>query len=166
MIGFLKKVGKGLGYVLFVPFYLVLVVVIGVIGIVILLTLFFKAVYLFFSGRSLRDSLPEDKKAQEILAKSKAGSEQNLTSASTPIEESKEPSIYDNKIIEEVAFDEPLKEEADTSEIIEEDTQPNIVEEDVKIEDVSFEEYTPLTNEENKRAFFTKTTPEDKEEDE
>ena len=62
----LKTVGKGILYILGLPFFLVTLVGVGIAGIFVLIFMFFKSIVLFFTGRSLDDELPEDKKARLI----------------------------------------------------------------------------------------------------
>jgi len=67
MAEFFKRFGKGILYVLFTPVFLLVLALFGVAGILMFIFLFFKSIFLFFSGRSLKDDLPEDKKAKEII---------------------------------------------------------------------------------------------------
>ena len=67
MAGFFKGFGKGILYLFVLPFLLVFLVFYGIYGLGVFLVMFVKSVILFFTGRSLDDDLPEDKKAKEIL---------------------------------------------------------------------------------------------------
>ena len=62
----LKAVGRGILYVIGLPFFLIVLVGVGTFGLFMLFFLFFKSIFLFFTGRSLDDDLPEDVKANEI----------------------------------------------------------------------------------------------------
>ncbi len=66
MMSVLKNVGKGILYIIGLPFFLLILVLTGVAGIFVLIFMFFKSLILFFTGRSLDDELPEDKKARLI----------------------------------------------------------------------------------------------------
>lgn len=62
-----KSVGKGLLYLLVLPFFLLVITGYAVAGLLVFIYLFFKSIILFFSGRSLNIELPEDKRAKEII---------------------------------------------------------------------------------------------------
>ena len=66
MLNFFKSFGKGILYVLVLPFLLVGLALYGVVAIFIFIFLAIKGLVLFFTGRSLDDELPEDKKARLI----------------------------------------------------------------------------------------------------
>ena len=66
MMSVLKTVGKGILYILGLPFFLLALVGMGIVGIFGLIFMFFKSIILFFTGRSLDDALPEDKLAKQI----------------------------------------------------------------------------------------------------
>ena len=66
MMSVLKNVGKGILYIIGLPFFLLILVLTGVAGIFVLIFMFFKSIILFFTGRSLDDELPEDRKARQI----------------------------------------------------------------------------------------------------
>ncbi len=68
MGNFFKSFGKGVLYLLVLPFMLVVLAIYAVVGLFVFIILGFKSIILFFTGRSLYDDLPEDKKAKEILA--------------------------------------------------------------------------------------------------
>lgn len=61
-----KSIGKGILYILIAPFYVLGLLLIAIAGLFGLLYLFIKSIVLFFTGRSLRDDLPEDRKAKAI----------------------------------------------------------------------------------------------------
>ena len=69
MILFFKNFGKGVLYVLVLPFLLVGMAVYGVVALFIFLFMSVKALILFFTGRSLFDDLPEDKEAKKRIAR-------------------------------------------------------------------------------------------------
>ena len=63
-----KSFGKGILYLLVLPFLLIILAIYAVVGLVVFIILGIKGLVLFFTGRSLFDDLPEDKKAKEIIA--------------------------------------------------------------------------------------------------
>ena len=67
MANFFKSFGKGILYVLVLPFLLVILALYGVVGIIAFLIMTFKGLILFFTGRSIFGPLPEDVKAQQII---------------------------------------------------------------------------------------------------
>lgn len=68
MLTFFKNFGKGILYVLVLPFLLVGLAIYGVVAIFIFLFLAVKGLILFFTGRSLYEDLPEDKEAKRRIA--------------------------------------------------------------------------------------------------
>lgn len=97
MISFFKSLGKGILYVVGLPFLLAFVALYAVFSFFIITFMFFKAVVLFFMGRSLFDELDEDKKAKEVLANI-ANRNQPQTVAYTnnqaPIQNYQQPNNY------------------------------------------------------------------------
>ena len=185
MIKFFKKIGKGIGYIFLVPFYLVVLTIFAVVGLFILLYLIVKGIFLFFTGRSLRDELPEDRTAQEILERAKGTATPTATTETVQtIETSHEEEIqqqeeYPTEEIEEIAFEheqEPVEEDVEEIEAeetpviepVEEEKEPS--EELVIEQEEEIQQYTPLTNSENANTFFKPKTTEinilDEEDDE
>lgn len=76
MISFFKNFGKGVLYVLVLPFLLVGMALYGVVALFIFIFLAFKGLILFFTGRSLYEDLPEDIEAKKRLGATAPGSEQ------------------------------------------------------------------------------------------
>lgn len=108
MATLLKKIGRGLLYLIIGPLFLLAVCFVGVIGIFGLIYLFFKSIYLFFTGRSLYDDLPEDKLAKAIKdGKNKPNKEQVIIQ---DIQESKPLVEHNNNdiTIEEAVFGHPI----------------------------------------------------------
>lgn len=67
MVSFFKSLGRGILYVIGLPFIIAYVAIYAVIAFFIIAFMFFKATILFFRGKSLFDDLEEDKKAKVIL---------------------------------------------------------------------------------------------------
>lgn len=78
MLSFLKGVLKGLLYVLFFPIGLIGIALYAVFGVGVFIYRFIKLIYLFFTGRNLKNELKEDEEVRKILE------------ANKPEEESKE----------------------------------------------------------------------------
>ena len=147
MLNFFKSFGKGILYVLVLPFLLVGLALYGVVAIFIFIFLAIKGLVLFFTGRSLYEDLPEDKEAKRRIAIANGGvvDEENVSKPEKedeePIQEEKEDNIDNDpfymphylreetpvKEKEEPVFEEPQEEEKPLFE--EPDAQP---EEDVE----------------------------------
>ena len=68
MLNLFKNFGKGILYVLVLPFLLVGLAIYAVVAIFIFIYLAIKGLILFFTGRSLYEDLPEDKEAKRRIA--------------------------------------------------------------------------------------------------
>ena len=159
MINFFKNFGKGILYVLVLPFLLVGMAIYGVIALFVFIFLCIKGLVLFFTGRSLYEDLPEDIEAKKRLAAfanpnpQPQGENSSGTTIinTTPIidgnNQSSDPFyvpeyLKDEGTVEEV--EEPIEEEET---LINEQPTEQIVEEQKKIEateeDVILVEKTP-----------------------
>ena len=105
MGNFFKSFGKGVLYLLVLPFLLVILAVYAVVGVFVFIFEGIKAIVLFFSGRSLFDDLPEDKKAKEIIASLSAHkaeatlaaqNESSGVATANPSQVTTDASIYNN----------------------------------------------------------------------
>ena len=67
MVSFFKSFGKGILYILVLPVLLLILALYAVFALVGFIYLTIKSIILFFTGRSLFDDLPEDKKARAII---------------------------------------------------------------------------------------------------
>lgn len=94
---FLKGFGKGILYIFVLPFLIVVLALYGIYGLIAFIVLFFRSIFLFFSGRSLQDDLPEDIRAKEILEGPKVASE-TLNATPTQEKESEPFSVYQPSI--------------------------------------------------------------------
>ena len=129
MMSVLKNVGKGILYIIGLPFFLLILVGVGVCGIFVLIFMFFKSIILFFTGRSLDDELPEDRKARHI--KDGTNSVQTVqpeepvvntnvrVEPETPKPSSIEEAVFGTQIEQEPIKDEPVQEERSSDEIFE-----------------------------------------------
>lgn len=76
MVSFFKNFGKGVLYVLVLPFLLVGMAIYAVVALFVFIFLAIKGLVLFFTGRSLYEDLPEDIEAKKRLAPASATNEQ------------------------------------------------------------------------------------------
>lgn len=67
MIELLKRFGLGILYVLLSPFFVFILALFLVYGLVLFLFMAFKACFLFFTGRSVFDDMREDVEAKKRL---------------------------------------------------------------------------------------------------
>lgn len=173
MIGLLKAFGKGLLYVIGLPFFLLALIVFAVIGLFLFIYQIIRSIIYFFTGQKFFPELPEDKELR--LRKEAANTTNEIIDQ--PVEEHQdivmplieerplvsEPEEYSFETVEEACFNEtPLKQEEPLEEPEEEDVlvtltrdepvKEEIVEEEIIEEDDSFvemEEETLKTDEED-----------------
>ena len=98
MVSLLKTFGKGLLYVIGMPFFLVTLAIFGVVGLLAFIFQIFKSIIFFFTGQKFFPELEEDKELRMKLEKEKAP-------AQSPVETPVEPQKAEPDIII------PLKEE-------------------------------------------------------
>ncbi len=143
MINFFKNFGKGVLYVLVLPFLLVGMALYGVVALFIWIYLGIKGLILFFTGRSLYEDLPEDKEAKKRLAGLTTTEEKTVTNEDVSVtlndaqnEENPNPSTDPFYVPEYLKpEDENVEEDINSEEeIIEEQSAPQ--------EEVPFEEPT------------------------
>ena len=79
MISFFKNFGKGVLYVLVLPFLLVGMALYAVVAFFVFLFLSVKGIILFFTGRSLYEDLPEDIEAKRRLAPAQPAEQTSVT---------------------------------------------------------------------------------------
>lgn len=87
----LKNVGKGILYIIGLPFFLIVLALTALMGIFMLVFMFLKSIVLFFTGRSLDDDLPEDIKVKEI--KSGGNNTSNTNSSESTVNSTSEPVV-------------------------------------------------------------------------
>lgn len=112
MMTLLKNVGKGILYIIGLPFFLLVLAGTSLMGVFLLVFMFFKSIILFFTGRSLDDDLPEDIRVKEI----KSGKSSSVNTE--PISEREEEPVVqpyvapqnNSSTIEEAVFGHPLYE--------------------------------------------------------
>lgn len=79
MVNFFKNFGKGVLYVLVLPFLLVGMALYGVVALFVFIFLAIKGLVLFFTGRSLYEDLPEDIEAKKRLAPQTQNEQTNVS---------------------------------------------------------------------------------------
>ena len=151
MMAVLKNVGKGILYIIGLPFFLIVLVGTALMGIFLLVFMFFKSIILFFTGRSLDDDLPEDIKVKEI----KYG--KSSPAPSPVVNAQEEPVIQpyvapqNNTTIEEAVFGHPtyeapiVEEPVEEEEEIEEEEQP-LVTSSIEINDEPIQKPSEINN--------------------
>ena len=158
MVALLKNVGKGILYIIGLPFFLIVLLGTAVMGILLLVFMFIKSIFLFFTGRSLDDDLPEDIKVKEIK---NGGNTSTTTTANTTREEVRDEPVVQPYIaptgntttIEDAVFGHQTY-EAPTQEepVIEEEPQTSdddvdeISTEDTATNDNNIGQYVPHTS--------------------
>lgn len=145
----LKTIGKGLLYIIGLPFFILVLAVFAVFGLFVLVFMFIKSIVLFFTGRSLDDELPEDRRAREIKEGKVCRTTQTTTTDTatqqTTVTPTPQPVVTPKTTkevsIEEYVFEEPVapqetikKDDPVVQEVVEE--EPIIEEEPVKEEPV------------------------------
>lgn len=136
MISFFKNFGKGILYVLVLPFLLVGLAIYAVVALFIFLFMSVKALILFFTGRSIFDDTEEDKEAKKRIAKANGT---YVEEASIPTQQE---GVNTTKGIENDPFYIPdyMKSEEDRQQMV--------------VEEEKVEEQMPQLEEENKQEIF------------
>ena len=91
MLGLLKTVGKGLLYIIGLPFFLLVLAIYAVFGLFLLIFMFIKSIIFFFTGRSLDDELPEDIEARHIKEGPRPSATQAEPVQEQPVPQSNQP---------------------------------------------------------------------------
>lgn len=154
MLNFFKSFGKGILYVLVLPVLLVILGLYAIFALFGFIYLSIKSIILFFTGRSLFDDLPEDKKAKAIIKANTINPDDYVAEGDMPyVEEKKEEPIIEQTrapfIAEPSANEDPFyvpeylrpKQESKVETTIqEEDEEETINENDFLFEKVEREE--------------------------
>ena len=91
MVNFFKSFGKGILYVLVLPVLLVILALYAAFALIGFIYLTIKGLILFFTGRSLFDDLPEDKKAKAIIKANTINPDDYTPEGDMPYVEEKTP---------------------------------------------------------------------------
>ena len=159
MVNLLKTFGKGILYIIGFPFFIVALLIFGVIGIFLFIFHLFKSIIYFFTGQKFFPELPEDKelRLKQEAAYAAAHPEETIIDQDPTINENSDP--VPPPMIEQVAFSEepeyekpiyqepkyrPLYEEPTYNEPKVEETlpeqEPEVEEEAPSLEEASFEQ--------------------------
>ena len=128
MVNLLKTFGKGILYIIGFPFFVVALLIFGVIGIFLFIFHLFKSIIFFFTGQKFFPELPEDKelRLKQEAAYAAAHPEENIIDQGPSLQENSEP--VPPPMIEQVAFSEepeyekPIYQEAKYRPLYEEPT--------------------------------------------
>ena len=129
----LKHIGKGILYIIGLPFFLIVLVGASLFGIFLLIFMFFKSIILFFTGRSLDDDLPEDievkKLKGEYVGPSTSEPEESVEEETNNPEPYVSSTTTNSNSIEEAVFGHPIYETPTQAEpVVEEPVQETPVE--------------------------------------
>ena len=139
----LKTIGKGLLYIIGLPFFLIVLTGVAIYGIFMLLFMFIKSIVFFFTGRSLDDDLPEDIRAKEIKNGRNRPANENpapVVTEEPPVQPAVEPAP--TRTIEDVVFG-PEEPSENIVETIEEPVQEEVLEDPVVEQEPVEEEPEP-----------------------
>lgn len=98
MVKLLKGLLKGILYIIALPFFLLAILLYALYGIFLFLFMVIKMIVLFFTGRSLFEDLPEDKKAKALLKPQSATSSIGDAAEEPILEKEPEPEFDRDEI--------------------------------------------------------------------
>ena len=106
MVNLLKTFGKGILYIIGFPFFIVALLIFGVIGIFLFIFHLFKSIIFFFTGQKFFPELPEDKelRLKQEAAYAAAHPEETIIDQDPSLQENSDP--VPPPMIEQVAFSE------------------------------------------------------------
>ena len=109
MVNLLKTFGKGILYIIGFPFFIVALLIFGVIGIFLFIFHLFKSIIFFFTGQKFFPELPEDKelRLKQEAAYAAAHPEETIIDQDPSLQENNDP--VPPPMIEQVAFSEEPK---------------------------------------------------------
>lgn len=168
MVSLLKTFGKGILYVIGLPFFIVALVLFGAVGLIAFIVQLFMSIIYFFSGRKFFPDLPEDLELRALREGPRANNIDKEEEEDEPITEAyaephivpqeQPPFVYpffeektpqdETPIVQDVPEDEP--EEIESS--VEEETKPDPV---LFNDDSSIEETIDTTSEEEEEELET-----------
>ena len=125
MVNLLKTFGKGILYIIGFPFFIVALVIFGVIGIFLFVFHLFKSIIYFFTGQKFFPELPEDKELRfkQEAAYAAAHPEETIIDQDPSVQESNEtPMIEQVAFSEEPEFEKPIYQEPKYRPLYEEPT--------------------------------------------
>lgn len=165
MVNLLKTFGKGILYIIGFPFFIVALLIFGVIGIFLFIFHLFKSIIFFFTGQKFFPELPEDKelRLKQEAAYAAAHPEETIIDQDPSLQENSDPvpppmieqvafseepeyekPIYQEPkyrpLYEEPTYNEPKVEEPVREQEPETDIEPEVEEEAPALEKASFEQ--------------------------
>lgn len=179
MVNLLKTFGKGILYIIGFPFFIVALLIFGVIGIFLFIFELFKSIIYFFTGQKFFPELPEDKELrlkleaanpQPVINQEPIGQEDNGSvppmieevafheepAYEKPIyQEPKYRPLYEEPSYNEPKYEEPAQEEPVQPELAQPEPE---IEETESLEEASFEQ--PQEEEEDVLKKLTRDEPE------
>ena len=110
MVNLLKTFGKGILYIIGLPFFIVALVIFGVVGIFLFIFQLFKSIFYFFTGQKFFPELPEDKELRLRQEAAFAGANNSQPIDQEPVEEKEgayvPPMLHEASLVEEPSFEE------------------------------------------------------------
>ena len=165
MVNLLKTFGKGILYIIGFPFFVVALLIFGVIGIFLFIFHLFKSIIFFFTGQKFFPELPEDKelRLKQEAAYAAAHPEETIIYQDPSLQENSDPvpppmieqvafseepeyekPIYQEPkyrpLYEEPTYNEPKVEEPVPAQEPEQSIEPEVQEKDAELEEASFEQ--------------------------
>ena len=146
MVNLLKTFGKGILYIIGFPFFVVALLIFGVIGIFLFIFHLFKSIIYFFTGQKFFPELPEDKelRLKQEAAYAAAHPEETIIDQDPIQENSEKPMIEQVAFSEEPEYEKPIYQEPKYRPLYEEpDYNEPKVEDPIPEETPTVEEETP-----------------------
>ena len=155
MVNLLKTFGKGILYIIGFPFFVVALLIFGVIGIFLFVFHLFKSIIYFFTGQKFFPELPEDKelRLKQEAAYAAAYPEETIIDQDPIQETSEKPMIEQVAFSEEPEYEKPIYQEPKYRPLYEEpeynepkvedpipEETPTVEEETPSLEEASFEQ--------------------------
>ena len=156
MVNLLKTFGKGILYIIGFPFFVVALLIFGVIGIFLFIFHLIKSIIYFFTGQKFFPELPEDKqlRLKQEAAYAAAHPENTIIEQDPMVQENIEsPMIEQVAFSEEPAYEKPIYQEPKYRPLYEEPlyNEPKLEEplpvKEPEIEEPKVEEEAPLLEE-------------------
>ena len=156
MVNLLKTFGKGILYIIGFPFFVVALLIFGVIGIFLFIFHLIKSIIYFFTGQKFFPELPEDKqlRLKQEAAYAAAHPENTIIEQDPMVQENIEsPMIEQVAFSEEPAYEKPIYQEPKYRPLYEEPlyNEPKLEEtlpkQEPEIEEPKVEEEAPLLEE-------------------
>ena len=156
MVNLLKTFGKGILYIIGFPFFVVALLIFGVIGIFLFIFHLIKSIIYFFTGQKFFPELPEDKqlRLKQEAAYAAAHPESTIIEQDPMVQENIEsPMIEQVAFSEEPAYEKPIYQEPKYRPLYEEPlyNEPKLEEplpvQEPEVEEPKVEEEAPLLEE-------------------